>query len=150
MIRWILYCAIFVAVLLVPLERADVAKLQPVQTVCIYYNESDYIIETDTGALGKGTSIEEALVDLIETTPAVVYLDTADFLLLLPGTESAVEHLRGVLKDSVELYYYEGDPDLKIVSKYLEIHRGNQVLKTWKNGVKIPVLKCQDSLIKLS
>ena len=150
MIRWILYCTILVAVLLVPLERADVAKLQPVQTVCIYYNESDYIIETDTGASGKGTNIKKALFDLIETTPAVVYLDTADFLLLPYGAESAVEYLRGVLKDSVELYYYEGDPNLKLVSKYLEIHRSGQVLKTWGNGVKLPVLKCQNSLMKLS
>ena len=150
MIRWMLYVAILIALLLVPLKQADVAKLQPVQTVCVYYNEIDYVIKTDTGAEGRGVGIIEALADLVETTPAVVYLDTADFVLLSPNAQVAIEQLRGVLKDSVELYFYEGEPDLKEVSKYLEIHGKGTVLKMWKNGVKVPVLECQNSRIIVS
>lgn len=150
MIRWMLYVAILIALFLIPLKQADVAKLQPVQTVCVYYNETDYVIKTDTGAEGRGVGIIEALADLVETTPAVVYLDTADFVLLSPNAQVAIEQLRGVLKDSVELYFYEGEPDLKEVSKYLEIHGKGTVLKMWKNGVKVPVLECQNSRIKVS
>lgn len=150
MIRWILYGLILAVVLTVPLERTDVAKLQPVQTVCVYCDESGFVVKTDTGDEGRGETIQTALKDLQETTPAVVYLDTADFVLFAKNAESAIEDMRGVLKGSVEVYTFEGDPDLKDASKYLEIHGNGPVLKSVNKGAKLPFLECKNGRMKLS
>jgi hypothetical protein len=50
------------------------------------------------------------------------------------------------LKDKLKVEY----ADLKEVSKYLEIHGDGPVLKTIKNGVKLPVLVCKNGRLKLS
>ena len=65
-----------------PLERLDVAKLLPIQAVAVYTEGDSVVLETDTENKGKGASIADALQDLKENTPAVVYLDTAEFLMV--------------------------------------------------------------------
>ena len=138
--RILLYILILAIVLILPTEATDVARLQPVQTIAVYKNGETWLIETDTEDVGTGSSVEEAFVNLMETTPAVIYLDTADYLILQENAVEAIDVLRGKLKDSVALYQYKGDPDLKSVSKYLSVHGERIELKCWNTGVKLPVL----------
>jgi len=147
--RIILYALILVAVLLVPVERTDVGRLRPVQSVMIYGGEGNVVIATDTGDSGNGQDAQAALEDLKRTTPAVIYLDTAEYLLVAEGMESAVEHLRAHLKETVELYHYLGTPKLEEVTKYLEIHGNAPSLKSWREGQKLPVLDCREERIKI-
>lgn len=146
--RILIYIGILTAVLLIPLERADVGKLRPVQTVSIYREGDSYTIATDTGDKGSGKSALEALNDLKKTTPAVIYLDTAQFLLVGKNVEKAVEQLRHCFHDSVELYSFRGEADLAAVSKYLEIHGKGPKLKQWNLWKKLPILWCFDEQIK--
>lgn len=135
--------------MLVPLERTDVGKLRPVQTVAIYRDGKSYVIATDTGDKGKGKTVAEALTDLKSTTPAVIYLDTAQYLLAGKNAEAAVNELRQHFKKSVELYSFRGDADLTVVSKYLSVHGNGPQLKEWNEGDKLPVLACSGEQIKL-
>lgn len=147
--RLLLYVLILAAVLAVPVKRVDVAKLQPVQTVAVYRHGRYYVIETDTGDMGQGTDPVAAYENLEKTTSGVIYLDTADYLLVTEGTTSAVEALRIYLKDTVELYRFLGSPDLKEVSKFLPVHGKGPKLKTWNEGVKLPVLDGRDQRLIL-
>ena len=147
--RIILYVLILIAVLLIPVERTDVGKLQPVQSVAVFGEDGTVIIETDTGDRGSGADAQAALDDLKRTTPAVIYLDTAEYLLVAEGMEGAVEHLRAHLKETVELYQYLGAPKLEDVTKYLEIHGDAPTLKQWENGQQLPVLDCREERIKI-
>ena len=147
--RIVVYVLILLVVLLIPVERTDVGKLRPVQSVQIYELHSMIVIETDTGDRGVGESAVAALDDLKRTTPAVIYLDTAEYLLLGDGMEDAVESIREYLKESVELYYYRGEPELELVSQYLEIHGSAPRLKMWKKGQQLPVLDCREKHIKI-
>ena len=147
--RILIYIAILLAVVLVPLERTDVGELRPVQTVAVYRDGKAYVIATDTGDQGEGKTVPDALTDLKQKTPAVIYLDTAQFLLTGKDADDAVEELRQHFRSSVELYSFRGDADLEAVSKYLTVHGNGPKLKRWHPGGKLPVLVCAGEQIKL-
>ena len=95
--RKILYVAILAALFFAPLERADVAKLLPIQAVAVYADNGQVVLETDAKAQGRGDSAEQALENMKATTSAVVYLDTAEYLLVSEDAAPFAEALRGVL-----------------------------------------------------
>ena len=140
--RILIYVLILLTVLVLPTKGMDVSKLQPVQTIAVSCDGEKWVIRTDTDDVGVGTSVEDAFENLMETTPAVIYLDTADYLLLQDNAVTAIDVLRSRLKDSVVLYLYRGDPDLKAVSKYLSVHGEKTKLKHWNRTVKLPILDC--------
>ena len=145
--RSLLYLLILAAVLVVPIARTDVGDLRPVQTVAIYRSGQDYIIQTDTGDAGRGETAIAALENLKQTTPAVIYLDTAQFLLVAGDTSESLKQLRTHLKGSVKLCSFIGEPDLELVSKYLKIHGKGPFLKQWEQGAQLPVLDCRGKQI---
>ena len=146
--RILIYIIVLLAVILVPLNRTDVGKLRPVQTVAVYFDGADCVIATDTGDEGRGETAEQALSDLKATTPAIIYLDTAQYLLVGKNSMDAIEALRSHFSGSVELYSFRGDADLTAASKYLSVHGNGPALKCWKNGEKLPVLQCSGAEIK--
>lgn len=147
--RILIYIGILAAVLLIPLERTDVGQLRPVQTVSVYREENAYVIATDTGDKGSGKTVADAFNDLKQTTPAVIYLDTAQFLLMGKNADDAAEDLRQYFSNSVELYSFRGDADLAVVSKYLSVHGNGPQLKYWESSEKLPVLVCEGEEIRL-
>ena len=138
--RILLYAGILLALLVVPVERLDVAKLRPVQVVSVYKEDQRIVIETDTGDYGIGMTAEQALENMEDTTPGVIYLDTARFLLLRKGAEDAVEELRNTLKPNTHLCYAEEGIDITETGKFLSAHGDLSKLKAWKNGQDLPVL----------
>lgn len=140
--RILFYILILATVLVLPTAGVDVGKLQPVQTIAVFREGENWVIQTDTEDYGKGYSVEKAFENLMETTPAVIYLDTADYLILQEDAVEAIDELRVRLKDSVALYLYKGEPDLKQVSKYLTVHGKKVKLKYWDQGEELPLLDC--------
>lgn len=146
--RIVIYILIMAAVLSVPLERTDVADLHPVQTIALYKTQDGYRIESDTDDLGVGETVDAACRDLIDTTSGIIYLDTADFLLVFEGAADAVQDMRKYLKNGVRICGAVGHGDLKVVSEYLSVQRGLQLLSKWENGQSLPVLDCRNDRIK--
>ena len=146
--RIIVYILITAAILAIPLERTDVADLHPVQTVALYKTRDGYRIETDTDDLGIGKTVDAAYRDLIITTPGVIYLDTADFLLVFDDGQDAVQDMRKYLKNGVRICAAVGQGNLKAVSAFLSVQQGLQRLSKWKNGQSLPVLDCRNDRIK--
>ena len=131
--RWILYIAILLMLYVAPLERLDVAKLLPIQAVAVYTEGDSVVLETDTENKGKGASIADALQDLKENTPAVVYLDTAEFLMVSESAVSEMEEIKNYLKPSVKVCVCDAAGKVKDTAKYLDVHRKLPKLKDW-NG----------------
>lgn len=146
--RSILYIMITIAVFLIPVRFADVADLRPVQTVALYKTSVGYRIETDTEDYGEGKTVEAAFANLQETTPGVIYLDTADYFLIFQGAESGGEDMRKYFKSDVEVCSAIGQGKLKEVSKYLSVQGKLLPLHRWKTGQKLPVLDCRTERIK--
>lgn len=146
--RWLLYLIVLGLVQLVPVERVDVGQLRPVQLVVIYRDGEEVILETDTQDKGSGKTVELALKDLKETTPAVIYLDTAQYLIVGENALDAVEGLKSSLKSSVRLYQFTGDIDPELAAQFLGAHKKGPRLKDWETGQGLPVLDCREDRIK--
>ena len=85
--RWLLWAALAVIALAAGLgDRTDIGKLQPVALLQLSREARTLVIETDTGDMGQGETLEEAFEDLKQSTPAAIFLETADYLLVTEDT----------------------------------------------------------------
>ena len=119
--KTILYIIIIALSLFAPARRLDVAKLEPVEAIALSTEDGLLILKTDGESIGKGKTVEEALADLRTNTPAVIYLDTARYLLAGEGTEAYLAPMKGYLKKDVKVGVYRGG-DVKEEAKYLDAH----------------------------
>ena len=139
--RKILYIVILGLLFFAPLERLDVAKLLPVKAVAVYMQNDQVVMETDMAYIGRGDTALSALADLKERTPAVVYLDTAEYLLVDQAAVTQVDLLRQELKPSVKVCLCQAAGRVQETVKYLEIHSNLPKLSQWKEGVSAHVEK---------
>lgn len=130
--RILIYLIVMGAVLMVPAERADIGKLKPVEVVYVAREASGVRIETDTGDAGQGGTLEKAFQDLKATTAGLIFLDTADYLLLDANAAELLDHMDVFLKPGV--WVCETDPgvDLKEAAEFLAVHRPGMMLKERK------------------
>ena len=129
--RILLYIIVLAVLLLVPAKGADVGKLRPVETIAIYVENGQVVLETDTGEKGRGNTAVDALSALKHNAAAVIYLDTAEYVLIQEGAEAYGEELRPYLKGSVKVGAYKTG-SVKDAAKYLEIHGKLPKLRDWK------------------
>ena len=130
--RKVLYAALLVPLFFVPLNRVNVADLLPIEAVAVYMDGEQVVLETDTEHKGTGETAEKALAALKENTPAVVYLDTAEYLLVSPDAVEQMESLRPYLKSSVKVCVCQAAGKVKNAVEYLEVHGDLPHLKAWK------------------
>lgn len=121
--RMFLYVCILALLPLAPVKRLDVAKLQPVQTVAVKIRGETVTLETDTGSVGQGRTIGDAVASLEENTPGVIYLDTAEFLLLGAGAEKEVASLQKYMGAGVRVSAWDGKGDVKTAAQYLQVRK---------------------------
>lgn len=131
--RKIIYAVILGLLFLAPVKRLDVANLQPVQTVAIYTEPGFVVLQTDIQNVGRGATVTEAVANLEENTPGVVYLDTAEYLLISKDAESYVDALRQYLKPSVKVSSWQTGEGIENAAKFLSEEKNLVSLKKWKN-----------------
>ena len=123
--KWICYMILLSLALLGAGERSDVGKLRPVEAVALAERDGQIIVRADTGDWGRGESLSEAIGDLRDSTAGLVYLDTAEYLLL---ETKITEELGGILKPNVRVCAAEEGIGLDGVGAYLDVHRpGNRL-----------------------
>ena len=145
--RIALYIGVLAVLVLVPVHGADIGKLRPVQVVSVYKENNWVVMETDTDDRGYGGTALQALRNLKDTSNGIIYLDTAEYLLVTKDTVNAVEELRPELKSNVRLCMATKPLDLTEVSQYLSVHGGLPKLKDWVEGEELSVLsKFKNSL----
>ena len=148
--RLLLYALILAVMLMIPVEYADIAQLRPIEVIAIYKKGSAVVLQTDTEDIGQGNSVEAALANMRSSTPAIIYLDTAEFLLIGESAEEEVEALRGELKASVKLCGVDESVDLKNAAQYLSVHGMLPKLRDWHIGNELPVLHSDNDRLKIS
>lgn len=147
--RLLLYALILALIWVIPIERLDVAQLRPIEVIAVYHNGSQVILATDTDDMGIGPDAAAALENMRQTSPAVIYLDTAEFLLIALGAEGEAERLRGELKNSVKLCKSAEPVALKDAAKYLPVHGDLPSLRQWQQGMELPVLSTENGRLKM-
>lgn len=127
--RILIYIIVTALALLVPEYGTDVGKLIPVELVFLYNDGEQIVIETDTEHIGKGVTVEEAVQNLSDTTPGVLFLDTADYLMVTEEAQTHLPELDLYLKGRVKVCLTEQGTDVKQAAQYLAIHQPGDTLK---------------------
>lgn len=148
--RAVIYAILLAGVFFAPVEKVDVAKLRPIEIIYVSREDQTVLLQTDTDDLGMGDDALSALENMKQTSPAVIYLDTAQYLLIGPGGEEAALQLKGVLKDNVQLCKTEEQVNLQQAARYLPVHGKLPKFSQWEEGQSLPVLHEQNDRIKLS
>ena len=128
--RRVIYVLILGLLFFAPVDRLDVADLELVQAVALYLEDGLVVLETDTGDVGKGKVVAEALEDMKGNTASVIYLDTAELLLVAEDAYAHVEAMRELLAPSVMVGRYRGG-DVAEEAKYEDIHGQLTKLRDW-------------------
>lgn len=142
---WYIGTVVLVAILgWMPFQGTDVARLQPVELISVSREESQILVETDTGDSGRGQTLELALEDLYNSTPGEIFLETAEYLLITPEAQSLLPELTQTLRPSCKVCLREGEADLAEAAAYLSVHEPRLTLQDYRTGEKdIPKLKME-------
>ena len=145
--KWIIYLALLLGVTMLPTEGTDVGKLIPVEVIAVSEDRGIITIETDTGDTGQGRSIEDAVYDMEDTASGIIYLDTAEYLILEEGIPAKA--MRPYLKGSVRVCAGEG-MTLDGIAEYLSIHKPKRRLDEDTNVTKTQVITEENGRFRLS
>lgn len=145
----ILVWALLAAALCFPDRGMDIGKLLPVELVAVRREEGVFRVETDTGQFGLGNTLEEAMADLKNAAPGVVFFDTADYLLLTRETLTA-EGLSSFFRPGVWVLLAEDPVDPEEAAEYLRSRKvGVQLKKLGEIGQMLPELSEKNSRLEL-
>jgi len=139
--RLLLYLLVIGASLMIPERGTDAGKLQPVEVVFLYKDEGAIVLETDTGDMGRGESLEAAYIDLEDTTPGTLFLDTAQYLLVARSVRTLAPKMKAYMKDNVLVCQAEKGMDLVLAAQYLTVHSPEKQLSDLGNSDNLSVLR---------
>lgn len=138
--RMILYILILNALWFAPLNRIEIANLEPVRGIWLSRYNDQILLQTDTGSQGTGQTLSDALNNLKATSSGIVYLDTAEYLLVSENATGEITALAPYVKKSVRLCKWEGEGELETAVKYANAHKLGTKICHWKTGDKLPKL----------
>ena len=147
--KLIIYGILLVAAVMVPTRTTELGKLKPVETLGIYQENGQVVLETDTGDIGRGVTVYKAIENLKETTAGIIYLDTADYLVIMHGGEPFVKHLTSYLKDSVRICQGEKGLDIGETAFYLSVHTPTTKIKDYREGMQLENLRLEQGRLLL-
>ena len=147
--RMILYLGILAAVFWAGDPGTDIGMLIPVETVFIQKQGDTIVIQTDSADTGAGATMKQAAEDLKEKADGVIYLDTADYLILNREAEALLYQLQSNQKQEVALCETEGRIDVEEITPFLRAHKPQLRLSDWRAGMTLPGLEEAEGSFKI-
>ena len=136
----LLYILLLGAALILPVEGTDVGKLLPVELVQLDKMGDTVVISTDAGATGTGETVKAAIRDMEKTAAGIVFLDTADYLLVTESAMEEVESIKEHLKPSVGVCIQHVEMNLKDAAAYLSVHKPEHQLRSCQDPQSLQIL----------
>ena len=139
--KWIVY-GLTLAVLLFPSKQGtELGKLRPAELSYACREGESLVLRTDTGDLGAGRNLRQAVSDLKRTSQGAVYLDTADYLIVTEDTEDLLPEFLNRMRPSADVCRTADNVDPEKAAEFLSTHPGNVTLQDLRAGVrKLPQL----------
>lgn len=145
--KWILYIVLFLGAILVPGKATDVGQLIPVEVVAVSEKQGSIILETDTGDWGRGETMAEAIGNMEKHAPGVIYLDTAEYLIVEEGIDPCL--LLPWLKGNVRVCI-GADLPLQEIAEFLAIHKPGIRLKDVSDPAQLQKIREENGAFDLS
>ena len=140
--KWIWLAAL--ALFLLPRRGTEVGKLLPVETLLIEKQAGQYRVSADTGSAGRGDSLEKAVDALRAEAPGILFLDTADYVLLTGEAEDCMEKLPDYVRPGTRVYKLEGTAELSEIGPFLKTHGPDaQLYRLQKRELQLPKLTAE-------
>ena len=107
------------------------------ETRCLDTNKEGetVFVVTDTGDAGQGKTVDAAFENLEETTAGVIFLDTADYLLIGRTAIYDAEGLARYLKPTIDVCIAGKEIDPVQAAEHLAVHHPRVELKD-KNAIQ--------------
>lgn len=142
--RWIIYL-IVILVSSTSFRGTDIAKLAPVEVVWLSENDGEVYLETDTGDSGKGENVRAAYNNMKASAPGMIFLETADYLILQNGDEHLIAEIYDLLRPTCKVCSAQRIPDMETVASFLSAHKPDLVLRQYRVGQEaLPALEEKD------
>lgn len=145
--KWVWLIGLGALLLLSRVEHTgvEISRLEPVELVRLTVEENIVSIETDTGGRGYGQDLDSAIENLHASSSAMVFLDTAEYLLLNDEAQRYLPQLYEVLRPACQVCVANGDLDLTEAAEFLETHSPKIKLLQCRAGERsLPTLYIQD------
>lgn len=127
---------------------ADISLLEPVAAVQVLSTRDGVRVLTDTGAKGYGSTLSQALENLHSSTPAQIFLDTAQYLLVDDG--AYLPELYSVLRPACRVCLIKEQADLELAAQYLRLHGPKVTLLQYRAGAaELPILYSKEGRSQL-
>ena len=139
--RMILYAGLVAAALMMPARPVQLGKMKPVEVVQMTEVGGQIELKTDTGDTGTGETVLQALTDLKETAPGIIYLDTAEYLLVSENSGKRILELQPYLKKHIYIVEVSGEVELGKVAEFLGVHKPSVQLKDWQEGLEMEKIR---------
>ena len=133
-----------------PFQGTDVARLQPVEVVCVTVEGNTVTVWTDTGDLGQGADPQAAFEDLKQTTAGQVFLETADFILVNEEAAELLPLLGEYLRPACGVCLVADAVDMEKVGDFLDVHSPDVTLQDCRAGEQtLPRLTVNEERMEL-
>lgn len=138
--RIVLYIVILATLFFAPLQRIEIANLEPVQAVWMYRENGKFFLETDTKDKGSGITVMDAIADMKHNSSGIIYLDTAQYLFVSEMKTDAIRAVQSYLKKTVRMCIWDGQGELKTAVKYADTHKLGLKIDKWDGVGNLPEL----------
>ena len=143
--QWIKYSICVAIIILVGTSEpqgTDISVLIPVETVWVGIEGNEIRLETDTGEVGRGTTVATALENLKSKAAGNIFLDAADYLIVEKGREDLLRAFCTILRPSCMVCAADKMPDLKAAARFMQVHEPAITLRQWENdGTQLRMLR---------
>lgn len=143
------YVLVLLVAVAAPMRGSDVGKLRPVGVIQIYKEGESLVIATDSGDSGIGATLQDAFENLEDTTPGVIFLDTADHLLISWEAVPEIKELQRYLKPSICVCIARQQIDLNLAAEYLQVHHPGIKLKDDRSLKTAPELIQENGRLRI-
>ena len=130
-VLWLAAALTLVLAGVLPVQTRDVSELLPAQVLCVWTEGTQVCVRCDCGASGAGQTLEAAFADMERTTEGVLFLDTAEDILLAAGARELTGALArcSALRPAARLYLTDGEMiDPAQARAFLQAHPGGMTL----------------------
>ena len=135
-------CVVTILVGTFSFQGTDVARLAPVEAVWLTQQGQTVCMVTDTGDVGYGMNIREALLDMKASASGTVFLETADYLIVEKGKEALLEQAYEIFRPACQVCVCHEIPQMPDVAKFLSAHEPATTLRQLRIAdMPIPLLK---------
>lgn len=120
--KWLFAAALLLACSALPSQGTELGELHPVAVLLVDNGGRQVEVQTDTGQLGTGETLPAALLELKQTTPGHIFLDTVEYLVLRGNAQQLLPDLQQLLRPGVRVCTANEEAEAESLTEFLKSH----------------------------